>query len=228
MNPFRRPGVRYGTTPVPETPYQRAGQAWDERMGSIRTEARAWRMAAFAGLGLSLTLAGAIAWVSGRSQVRPWIVEVDGQGRVQTVAPADGARPTDPQLAARLGQWIVQVRSLPNDPVILRENWLAAYALAGEDAGRRLNEFAREADPFAAVGQRQVSVEVGSVLRVSPDSFRIAWTERRYEQGRLIGAAPWQAVVGVQVATPRTAEDVRGNPLGLRITAFDWSREGAS
>ncbi|MFX8512232.1 conjugal transfer protein TrbF, partial [Acinetobacter baumannii] len=29
MNPFRRPSVRYGKTPVPETPYQKAAQVWD-------------------------------------------------------------------------------------------------------------------------------------------------------------------------------------------------------
>ena len=36
---FRRPTVRYGGTPEPETPYQRAGQAWDERIGSARVQA---------------------------------------------------------------------------------------------------------------------------------------------------------------------------------------------
>ena len=33
MNVFTRPGVRYGLTPGPETPYQRAAQAWDDRIG---------------------------------------------------------------------------------------------------------------------------------------------------------------------------------------------------
>ncbi len=31
---FRRPSVRYGRTPEPETPYQKAAQAWDERIGA--------------------------------------------------------------------------------------------------------------------------------------------------------------------------------------------------
>ena len=33
---FRRPNIRYGKTPEPETPYQRAGQVWDERIGRSR------------------------------------------------------------------------------------------------------------------------------------------------------------------------------------------------
>jgi type IV secretion system protein TrbF len=37
---FRRPNIRYGKTPEPETPYQRAGQVWDERIGSARVQAK--------------------------------------------------------------------------------------------------------------------------------------------------------------------------------------------
>ena len=46
MNPFRRPSVRYGKTPAPETPYQKAAQVWDERIGSARVQARNWRLIA--------------------------------------------------------------------------------------------------------------------------------------------------------------------------------------
>jgi type IV secretory pathway TrbF-like protein len=31
---FKRPQVRYADTPQPATPYQAAGQVWDERIGS--------------------------------------------------------------------------------------------------------------------------------------------------------------------------------------------------
>ena len=40
---FKRPIQRYGRTPQPETPYQRAGQMWDDRIGSARVQARNWR-----------------------------------------------------------------------------------------------------------------------------------------------------------------------------------------
>ncbi len=44
---FRRSTVRYGRTPEPETPYQRAAQAWDDRIGSARVQAKNWRLMAF-------------------------------------------------------------------------------------------------------------------------------------------------------------------------------------
>lgn len=34
MSFFKRPATHYGKTPEPETPYQRAAQIWDDRIGS--------------------------------------------------------------------------------------------------------------------------------------------------------------------------------------------------
>ena len=53
MNVFRRPSVRYGHTPELETPYQRASQVWDERIGSARVQAKNWRLIAFGNLALA-------------------------------------------------------------------------------------------------------------------------------------------------------------------------------
>ena len=50
---FKRAVQRYGRTPEPETPYQRAGQVWDERIGSAHVQARNWRLMAFGCLTLA-------------------------------------------------------------------------------------------------------------------------------------------------------------------------------
>ena len=88
MNPFKRSSGHYGRTPAPETPYQRAAQAWDDRIGSARVQARNWRLAALMALGLSGGLASALVVQSARGVVTPWIVEVDEHGEAIAVAPA--------------------------------------------------------------------------------------------------------------------------------------------
>src|SRR6266568_3229606 len=90
MNLFRRPSVRYGHTPAPETPYQRAAQVWDERIGSARVQASNWRLMAFGCLLLSGGLASAVVWQSIRGTVTPWVVQVDRLGQAKAVEPADG------------------------------------------------------------------------------------------------------------------------------------------
>ena len=60
MNLFRRPAAHYGKTPQPETPYQKAAQIWDERIGSARVQAKNWRYMAFGSLILSAGFAAAL------------------------------------------------------------------------------------------------------------------------------------------------------------------------
>ena len=74
---FKRPQTHYGAAPYPETPYQKAGQVWDERIGSARVQARNWRLMALGCLALSFATSGALIWRSLQSTVTPYIVEVD-------------------------------------------------------------------------------------------------------------------------------------------------------
>ena len=178
---FRRPSVRYGRTPEPETPYQKAAQVWDERIGSARVQAKNWRLMAFGSLILSGCLAGGLVWQSVRGTITPWVVEIDKLGQAQAIAPAS----TDYQPA----------------------------------------EYARTNDPFANLGKIQVSVDVSSVIRASPDSFRVAWIQRRYENGSLSSTERWTAILSVVIQTPHDADRLRKNPLGVFVNSINWSKE---
>ncbi|WP_298497995.1 conjugal transfer protein TrbF [uncultured Maritimibacter sp.] len=226
MSIFKRPAAHFGKTPEPETPYQKAAQVWDERIGSARVQARNWRYMAFGSLILSAGFASALVWQSARGTVVPWVVQVDALGEAQTVAPANADyRPTDPQIAFHLGRFIEQVRAIPADAIIVRQNWLRAYEFTTDRGAAALNDYARANDPFTRVGRQQIAVDVSSVIRASPGSFRIAWTERHYENGQLSGTERWTAILTIVIQPPRTAERLRANPLGIYVNAISWSRE---
>jgi type IV secretion system protein TrbF len=226
MRFFHRPTTHYGKSPEPETPYQRAAQVWDERIGSARVQARNWRYMAFGCLILTAGFAAALVWQSARGTIVPWVVEVDGHGEARAVESAVAAyQATDPQIAFHLARFIEQVRGLPSDPIVVRQNWLRAYDFTTDRGAIALNDYARGNDPFTRVGRSQVAIEVSSVIRASPDSFRIAWTERHYENGQLSGTERWTAILSVVLQQPRTAERLRANPLGIYVNAINWSRE---
>lgn len=226
MSLFKRPAAHYGKTPQPETPYQKAAQVWDERIGSARVQARNWRFMAFGSLILSAGFAAALIWQSTRGTVVPWVVQVDKLGQAQTVAAATADyRPTDPQVAWHLARFIEQVRSIPADPIIVRQNWLRAYDWTTDRGATALNDYARSNDPFTKVGKQQVAVEISSVIRASPDSFRVAWSERHYENGQLSSTERWTAIVTIVIQPPRDADRLQVNPLGIYVNAISWSRE---
>ena len=223
---FRRSGQRYGRTPEPVTPYQRAAQIWDERIGSARVQARNWRLMAFGGLILSTGLSGGLVWQSLQSRVVPYVVAVDHLGEALAVAPADkDYQPTDPQIAWFLGRFVADVRSVSLDPVLMRQNWLSAYDFATGRGARFLTDYARDANPFGDVGNRTVSVQVTSIVRASDRSFQVKWTESEYDRGNLAGTTHWTGILTVLLRPPASAETLRKNPLGLYVDAIDWSKE---
>jgi type IV secretory pathway TrbF-like protein len=152
---FKRSSSSYGRSPFPETPYQKAGQVWDERIGSARVQAKNWRLMALGCLGLCFVTSGALVWRSMQSTVTPYVVEVDETGAARAVAPATTSyTPTDAQIAHHLANFIEHVRGLSVDPVVVRENWLRAYDFVTDRAATTLNEYASANDPFADVGRK--------------------------------------------------------------------------
>jgi type IV secretion system protein TrbF len=223
---FKRSVQRYGRTPEPETPYQRAGQLWDERIGSARVQARNWRLMAFGTLAVSTAMSGALIWQSLQSRVVPYVVEVDRLGEARAVTQAEaGYRPTDPQIAWHLAKFIENIRSVSLDPVLTRRNWLSAYDFATQRGGQYLGDYARAANPFADIGELTVSVQVTSVVRASDKSFQVKWTETTFERGSQTGVSHWTGILTVTSKPPTSADTLRKNPLGVYVDAIDWSRE---
>ena len=223
---FRRPTVRYGKTPEPETPYQRAGQVWDERIGSARVQAKNWRLAFFATLVLCGGMAGGWFWQSERGTVVPWVVQVDKLGNVQAVGPATADfQPTDPIIARDLANFIKDVRSIATDSSVVRQDWLGAYKYLTDKAKLTLNDYAQHNDPFSKIGKEQVAVKVTSVIRASDSSFRVEWIERHYVDGALATTERWSAILTVVIQSPHDKTNLNLNPLGIYIDAINWSKE---
>jgi type IV secretion system protein VirB5 len=218
--------ARYGATPEPQTAYQRAGQAWDDRIGAARVQAFHWRLVALGLLALSAGLTAGLVTLSLRGGVTPWVVEVDKLGEPRLVAPAvQGAQASDAVIAWSLARFISDVRTVSSDPVLMRQAWLRAYDFTTPEGAAALSDYARRADPFSQVGKSQTTVAVSSVVRASPRSFRVAWTEQRFEAGQLVATERWTAILTVDLKPPQTAEGLRANPLGVLVTALSWSKE---
>lgn len=223
---FKRPWVRYAETPQPATPYQAAAQAWDERIGTARVQAKSWRLMAFGCLALALLMAGGLVWRSAQSIVTPYVVEVDRTGQVRAVGEAATPyRPADAQVAYHLARFVTLVRSLSIDPIVVRQNWLEAYDYTTDRGAAALNDYARTNDPFVRVGKESVTVQVSSVVRASDASFNVRWTERRFVNGAPAGTERWNAVISIVLQTPRTEQRLRKNPLGIYVNGLSWSRE---
>lgn len=209
-----------------DTPWRRARQEWDARMGSAVLSARAWRAIAFASLALAAVLGVSLTMVALQKRTFVHVVEVDPSGQVMSVRAADGRwSPSEAQIAYHLGRFVRLVRSLPTDGVVLRENWLEAYRFLSPQAAAQLNEIARADDPFLSLGRVGRTVEIRRILARSDQSWEVNWIERTTNATGATEPETYAGVFTVTTRRPRNADDIAANPLGIVITDFSWSRE---
>jgi type IV secretion system protein VirB5 len=223
---FRRAPERYGLTPEPATAYQKAGQVWDERLGSLQAQSQTWQRVAVGLIVLTLILAGGSIWQASRSRITPYVVEVDSVGAARAVAAANATyQPSDLVISRHLSEFIEKVRSLSIDPMVIRANWLGAYDAITEKTKPFLDDFAKSTNPFDRVGERSVAVQVSSVVRATDNTFQVKWTEQHYERSTLVSTEEWTAMLTLVAVTPKTEAEVMKNPLGLYVNGIAWSRD---
>jgi type IV secretion system protein TrbF len=226
MMRFRRPIQRYGDTPGAQTPYARAGQVWDERIGTVRAQALNWRIMALSSCTLSLLLAGGLVWQSHQSRIIPYLVSVDRLGAPNVIGPATQLPgPGAVEIGWFLGHFIQDVRSVGLDPVLTRRNWLEAYDFVSPSGAAFLNTQARAINPFANPGARTISVQLLSVIAISSSSYQVRWSETSFVEGNRSGTRQWTAILTIVLRAPRTVEGLKRNPLGIFVDGIDWSEE---
>jgi type IV secretion system protein VirB5 len=225
---FKRSPRPFGASVPVETPYLRAQQVWDDRIGSARAQAANWRLAAFAAIGLSfVTLAG---YISERSSthVATYVVPVDQAGRPGKIELAGRAyQPTKAETAYFLADWVSWVRARsPTDAVVNASNALRAYNFVDGQARAELDELEKASQAATpATPNQAVTVQVQSVIQRSPNSFQVNWTETAFREGDTAKVTRWTAIFGTIVKPPHDEAALRRNPLGIFINSVQISQE---
>lgn len=226
---FKRQTHSYAAAAAQQSPFARAAQVWDDRIGSARVQARNWRTMALATTALSAGLAAGLLYQSAHTRVAAYVVEVDPQGRTGRVELIDrGYTPTAAQVAFHVAELVRRVRSRPTDPVVLKQNWEAAYRFLAGDAVAAMGEYASHAgltDP--ARRGTAVEAEVVNVLQRSEGTYQVRWRETTYEHGTRASTTDWTGLFTTRLSPPRTARAVFENPLGVYVIGFTWSQEFA-
>lgn len=227
-NELNEPPIPYQPEGFTLSPYQRAMEEWDNRIGAARVQAKNWRIIALCLVAVSVILAGGLVYQSSKSRVVPYVVEVDSEGLVQAVGPAVQRKyvPSKAVLQYFLSQFVTYVRSVPLDPVVAKDHWLSAYGYLRQSAANSLNEIARKEQPLSKVGQETVAVQIKSVVSLSAETFQVRWEESTCnEEGVPAGVKNMTGLFTVEISPPTDDKTLKVNPLGLYIKHFSWSQE---
>ena len=228
MHELKAPTETYKPGEAPVTAYQKAAEEWDRRIGTARVQAKNWRLAALSAMALAAILAGGLIFQSAKSTVVPYVVQVNSDGIVQAAGPARQVnyRPGKPVIEHFLVQFVTNVRSLPLDQVVAKNQWLSAYEYLRKSAANTLNEIAVREQPFSRIGQETVAVRIKSVVSLSRDSYQVRWEETSFsKEGVSTGVRGMTGIFYIEVVPPTDEKKLRANPLGLFIKQFSWTRD---
>lgn len=227
-NEFNEPPMLIKPAKAPETAYQRAQDEWDNRIGTTRVQAKNWRVVAFSSIAAAVVAIGGLIYQSSKSQVVPYVVQVNNDGIVQAVGPAKQVNyaPGQNEIKFFLGQFISSVRSLPLDPVVAKNSWLKAYQYLRQQAANTLNEIAQKEQPFARLGQETVAVQIVNVNPMSKDTYQVRWNETTYNKdGITISTRSMTGIFSIEIQPPKDEKTLMANPIGLYINQFSWSKD---
>ena len=217
---------------APETPYLKAQQEWDSRIGQTVVQAKNWRLVAVSVSLVALILAVGTVTLAIRPSVTPVVIALNAKSGEPTVLGKIGEiayKPKLQEIKYFLGEFIQKVRTVPSDPVIIKKNWLDAYRFLRREAATKLNSITNTdaGGALRHIGKQTVIVQLIAVNQVgNSNSYQTRWKESRYNKnGGLMEEYVMSGVFTIEVTTPETEEVLAINPLGIFITSFGWSRE---
>jgi type IV secretion system protein VirB5 len=215
-----------------DTPYRRARQEWDTRMGSAVVQAKNWRLATFVSLGATTLAIGGVIYLGQLPKAVPHVIEVDRLGAVSYRGPVGQTDyvPSDAVITYHLRRFIADTREISSDLAVLKRNWNDAYTLVTARGGNMLSAFVQspENDPFRRAQEERVTVEFLSAVRVSGDTWQVDWRESGWDKnGSPIGSpVVWRAMLRTLLQAPKSAEAMSRNPIGLYVDEMHWDKVG--
>ena len=227
-NLFRRPPIAFGDSVAPQTPFQKAAQVWDDRVGAATAQAANWRYAAFGSMLLTVITLGAYIHERADTHVATYVVPIDSYGRPGRIELAGRIyQPTAAETGYFIADWVRWVRARsPVDPVVNTDNLRRAYNFVADSASGQMADLGAAAmQAMKKDAGSAVTVEVKTVIQRSPTSYEVHWTETAFRQDAHAQTTHWTGLFSTKIQPPKDEAQLRANPLGLLITDLHISQE---
>lgn len=212
-----------------DTPYAKAAQEWDRRMGLSVMQAKGWRRMALAAWAVAAVLAVGLVIQSRNKQVVTYVVPINELGQPGKIQAASSAyQPTVTQTGYFVAELVKIARARSLDPVVTRDGVMKAYNFLAGDAISQMNGYAAGDTALAEMGRGQRiarSIEIANVLQKSPTTYQVRWTEAEFVNGISKSHDTYSGLFETKLVPPTTEDQAFKNPLGLYVTNFSWAKE---
>ena len=164
-----------------ESPAARAERKWDEREGEIVVQNYNLRLLLIGLMSVVIILVGALVYKSLGASVMPYVVEVDTTtGAVRNIGTIENSKNYKPNEAVYkyfLSKFVKNIREVPLDPIVYRENLNSSYGFLTKSAMAKLQTMLKTEGMSERFGHQTVQVEISTVLPMEATSVGSAVPE---------------------------------------------------
>ena len=208
------------------TPYKKAKQQWDLRMGDAIIRAKYWRMMALGLLCMSFVLVIGIIYYASQPKQIPYVIEVsqNGEALYKGDVGSQVITPSEKHIRFYLKKFIEYTRTLSSDVVVVKKQWRNAYHFLTPTGSSILSTYSKEMKPLENYKDFRIDIKFTSILEHSQYTRQVNWFEYIWNaNGELVSRVHWRGIFKYEFRFPSTAEHVEQNPLGFFIDTFNWT-----
>lgn len=192
-----------------------------------------WKILAFICLGIAfLALSGNI-YLSTRSTLIPYVIEVDEAGNAKAINPAyqKNYEPKEEFLIYSLKEFVRNFRWISLDPVVQNSLYSKAMNLLTEPMQEKLKEISLEENLSNLIQEKYTrDVQINSAIKVAgtKNTYQIKWREILYSSsGDILLNKTLVGIFSISIEQPKTLQELDRNPLGVYIVDFHITTEGS-
>ncbi|MCL4576053.1 conjugal transfer protein TrbF [Fusobacterium nucleatum YWH7199] len=215
------------------TNYEKAVEAFENQLLNISKALHTWKILAFICLGIAfLALSGNI-YLSTRSTLIPYVIEVDEAGNAKAINPAyqKNYEPKEEFLIYSLKEFVRNFRWISLDPVVQNSLYSKAMNLLTEPMQEKLKEISLEENLSNLIQEKYTrDVQINSAIKVAgtKNTYQIKWREILYSSsGDILLNKILVGIFTISIEQPKTLQELDRNPLGVYIVDFHITTEGS-
>ena len=215
------------------TNYEKAVEAFENQLLNISKALHTWKILAFICLGIAfLALSGNI-YLSTRSTLVPYVIEVDEAGNAKAINPAyqKNYEPKEEFLIYSLKEFVRNFRWISLDPVVQNSLYSKAMNLLTEPMQEKLKEISLEENLSNLMQEKYTrDVQINSAIKVAgtKNTYQIKWREILYSSsGDILLNKILVGIFTISIEQPKTLQELDRNPLGVYIVDFHITTEGS-
>jgi len=197
---------------------------WNNRYMNMAKSIKNWQIACLCSFITSIVLAVVVTILATTSRIQPYVIDTN-HGLPYAIQPlARTSSHSNEIVNFAVNQFIVNARTILNDPGAEKILLDKVYAFAGNDAIRILHDYYQAHNPLQNTDKNTVEVSIINSMPLGKDMWQVEWGEtRRNPDGSIVSQTRWMADIAYQFGKANS-KFINDNPFGLYITDLTWSQ----